>query len=109
LGGFVISFELTPITTIAPTHLSLKKIAGFAAIEPFGRVLPVPILGGLAPPIRQDLVSDRDRSGISMPRHHLRNTRLLQPCSAAEIATSVFMVKNRFEMIFSARLKIPIP
>jgi hypothetical protein len=31
------------------------------AVESFGRILPVPILGGLHPPIRQDLVSERDR------------------------------------------------
>jgi transposase InsO family protein len=43
------------------THLSLNKDSPVSrAVESFGRILPVPILGGLAPPIYQDLVSDRD-------------------------------------------------
>jgi len=53
------------------THLALAKDSPLTrSVQAVGRILPLPILGGFAPSLRPDLISDTDS-----PNLHNENPR----------------------------------
>jgi hypothetical protein len=91
-GIFGICFKFTYNRT--RTHLSLNKDSPVSrAIEPFGRILPVPILGGLHHRYVEIVGTTNKSSEVWLRRN------VFQPCDGGLLFLAIYLATARFRGI----------